>query len=137
MFDQLLDFTVTYSAPIFAIGILSFLVSIISLPYIVGHIPEDYFSHHRRHLKPDGASELAIRILKNLLGAVLLVAGFIMLFTPGQGLLTILFGLMLMNYPGKYRLECWLIGKPAVFRALNYLRSKNDHPPLLPPPDVQ
>jgi hypothetical protein len=56
-----------------------------------------------------------------------------MLFTPGQGLLSILFGLMIMNYPGKYKLECWIIRKPVVSRTLNYMRAKQGKAPLLEP----
>jgi len=56
-----------------------------------------------------------------------------MLFTPGQGLLSILFGLMIMNYPGKYRLECWIIRKPLIFSTVNAMREKQDQPPFLEP----
>lgn len=43
--------------------------------------------------------------LRNVLGAILLVAGIAMLVLPGQGVPTILISLGLMNFPGKYRLE--------------------------------
>ena len=42
-----------------------------------------------------------------------------MLVLPGQGLLTIVTGLLLINYPGKYRLEKKIVNKPSIFRALN------------------
>ncbi len=133
MYEKILEFTVAHAATIFGLGLVSMLIGILSLPYLVARIPEDYFSHHRRHVLPDGIRAWMIRMLKNLLGAVLLLAGLIMLFTPGQGLLTMLFGLMLMNYPGKYQLERWIISRPAVFKAVNFLRTRHGHPPLLPP----
>ena len=52
--------------------------------------------------------------------------------TPGQGLLTLLVGLLLMNFPGKYRLERWLVGRRGVLTALNWLRRRGGHPPFQP-----
>ncbi len=74
---------------------------------------------------------------KNLLGGVLVVLGLVMLLTPGQGLLTLLIGLMLMNFPGKYRLERWLVTRPGVLRALNWLRARQGHQPLEAPPGAE
>jgi len=42
-------------------------------------------------------------------------------------------GLMIMNYPGKYKLERWMIRKPLVARSLNYMRTKRGKEPLLEP----
>jgi len=53
--------------------------------------------------------------------------------TPGQGLLTLLVGLLLMNFPGKYQLERWLVGRPGVLGALNWLRRRGGHEPFEPP----
>jgi hypothetical protein len=73
--------------------------------------------------------------MKNLLGVVFVVAGLLMLFLPGQGILTLLVGLVIMNYPGKFALERWLIQRPYVMHAVNWLRKKYNHPPLLAPLD--
>jgi len=121
-----------------AIGsIIAFVASIAAIPHIVARIPVDYFQYEHRH-KLDGQLrhplvQLFIVSAKNLLGAVLVLAGLIMLFTPGQGLLSILFGLMIMNYPGKYRLECWIISRPLIFSAVNRMRRKQGKVDLLPP----
>jgi len=71
--------------------------------------------------------------LKNILGSILLLTGFIMLFTPGPGLICMLVGLMIINYPGKYRLERWLIHRPLILQAVNAMRKKRSQPPLLSP----
>lgn len=119
------------------LSLLSFVVSIASMPFIVARIPEDYFSHHHRHrfifVKGRPVVGLIALVLKNLFGALLLLIGFVMLFTPGQGSLTILIALMIMNYPGKYALERWIIRRPLIFRGVNAMREKRGHPPLLPP----
>ena len=121
-----------------AIGSLAmFVISIAAMPYIVARIPVDYFTPHgharQMQHQHHAIVHLFIICLKNLLGAVLLIAGIIMLFTPGQGILSILFGLMIMNYPGKYRLECAIIRKPLIFKAVNAMRAKQHQPALLAP----
>ncbi|NIV30742.1 MAG: hypothetical protein GWN58_14950, partial [Anaerolineae bacterium] len=67
---------------------------------------------------------LVVLVLKNLLGLVLLVAGVAMLVLPGQGLLTIVIALTLLNFPGKYHLERWVVSRPPVYRAINWIRRR-------------
>ena len=102
-------------------------------------IPEDYFRHqHRRHDYVRDRHPLvhhAIVVLKNTLGVVLILAGIAMLVLPGQGLLTLLIGLMLTDFPGKYAVEKWVVGQPGVLRAVNWLRQRAGHPPVLAPVD--
>jgi hypothetical protein len=74
-----------------------------------------------------------ILIIKNIFGMVLLLAGISMLVLPGQGILTIMMGLVLLNFPGKRRFERWLIRKQSILRALNWLRRRAGHAPLLEP----
>jgi len=131
------DFFTEYAVWVFIISLLSFIIGLISMPMLVARIPVDYFSHHKRRRIASSSHHPLIQLvmtgLKNLLGAILLLAGFVMLFTPGQGLLSILFGLMIMNYPGKYWLESWIINRPLVFSTVNSLREKQGQPPLLAP----
>ena len=63
-------------------------------------------------------------ILKTLLGAILLLGGILMLITPGQGLLTIVIGLLLMNFPGKRRFEIWLVSLGPIHRAMQWIRKR-------------
>ena len=137
MLTPLIDFFEAYGWWVAIGSVAMFVISLASMPFIVAQIPADYFTHHGRHRMSQSNHHPIIRLLlagfKNMLGAILLVAGFIMLFTPGQGLLSILFGLMIMNYPGKYQLECWIIRKPAIFNVVNSMRAKQDKEPLLPP----
>ena len=71
-------------------------------------------------------------IIKNLLGAILFVLGVIMSLpgVPGQGILTILLGLMLLDVPGIRRLERKLVRRPKVFRTINRIRARYHKPPL-------
>lgn len=74
-----------------------------------------------------------ILIAKNLVGLVLLIAGIAMLVLPGQGLLTIAVGLVLIDFPGKFRLERWLATRRPVWRSLNWLRKRAGRPELTRP----
>ena len=69
---------------------------------------------------------------KNIAGVLVMLLGFIMALpgVPGQGLLLMLIGLTLVNFPGKRRIERKLIRRPAVFRAVNALRARFGHPTL-------
>lgn len=115
-------------------SILVFILSLLSLPWLACRIPAEYFIHRER--KPaawrwqNPVLRLMLLVGKNLLGLILLVGGFIMLFLPGQGLLTLTMGMLLLDYPGKYQLEKKLIGRPVVLRSLNWLRRRHNHPPL-------
>lgn len=104
---------------------------------LVVRIPVDYFApswrerareHRRTALGWVGL------ILKNLLGLLLLVAGIVMLILPGQGIITMLIGLMLMNFPGKYSLERALVARPRVLRTINWMRAKWNREPLIVDP---
>ena len=73
---------------------------------------------------------LVVLFGKNIIGFSLIIGGLLMLVLPGQGLLTIVTGLLLINYPGKYKLEQKLVTIPSIFRALNWIRVKANKPPL-------
>ena len=71
-----------------------------------------------------------ILVFRNLVGYSLILGGIIMLVLPGQGLFTIIIGLMLSNYPGKYSLEKRFIAIPTILKSINWLRKKSNKPPL-------
>jgi hypothetical protein len=50
---------------------------------------------------------------------------------PGQGILTILLGLMLLDLPGKRAWEQKLVKRPKVLQTINQLRGKFGKPPLV------
>jgi len=118
-------------------SLLALVATLAAVPWVVSRLPADYFSRPRRTTWRSGTRipviALILVLLKNALGVVLLLLGFIMLFTPGQGLLTLLAGSLLMNFPGKYRLERWLVLRPGVLRGLNWLRRRGGHAPFESP----
>ncbi|MDB9790184.1 hypothetical protein OAB58_01415, partial [Gammaproteobacteria bacterium] len=72
-----------------------------------------------------------VLLIKNILGYSLIIGGIMMLVLPGQGLFTIIIGLMLSNYPGKYYIEKRFVEIPAVFKSINWLRAKSNKPPII------
>lgn len=119
-----------------AVSLATLLLSVFLLPLLVARMRTDYFvapappeSWRRRH----PLLRLALRALKNLLALLLLAAGVAMLFLPGQGILTMLAGLALLDFPGKRRVELRLIRQPGVLKAVNWLRRRSRQPPLLVP----
>lgn len=98
---------------------------------VISRLPRDFLTRHG----PGPRASLPARIGKNLLGVVLLVAGAIMALpgVPGQGLLTMLVGLLLLDLPGKRAVERRLFAKPAVLNGINQLRTRLGKEPLDPP----
>jgi hypothetical protein len=96
-------------------------------------LPENYFDMRvpRKFMPHANPALRSIAIIaKNLVGFVLLLAGIAMLVLPGQGVLTILIGVSLMDFPKKRLLEAKLIGQPLVFSGINRLRARFHKPPL-------
>jgi Putative transmembrane protein (PGPGW) len=119
-----------------ATTIITFMATLIVVPILVVRIPSDYFSRRKRHRKLWANHHPLVRAMlligKNALGYILVVAGIIMLVLPGQGIFTILVGIMLLNFPGKYQLERWLATRRPVLRSINWLRQRARRAPLVP-----
>ena len=79
----------------------------------------------------DSSSPICADTLKNLVGGILLLGGIAMLVLPGQGLLTMLIGVSLMDFPGKRAIERKLVSRPLILQAINRVRQRFDRPPLL------
>jgi hypothetical protein len=114
-----------------AVSLGSLVITLVLLPVIVVKLPADYFVASRRELVARASvGRLLLSLGKNLLGAVFLLAGFAMLFLPGQGLLTMLIGLLLLDFPGKRRVERKIVRRPSVLAFLNRMRERHGQLPL-------
>jgi hypothetical protein len=117
----------------FSLSVVMLVGTVVLIPVVVARMPSDYFVRRggwrRRHPVLD-------RVLwagRTLLGVLIISAGLAMLVLPGQGILTILVGVMLLEFPGKRELELRLIRRPRVLRAVNWMRRKAGRPPLVLP----
>jgi hypothetical protein len=114
------------------------IAGILLTPLLVARIPADYFIRE----EPPAAAWVArhpllgalLRVLKNVLGALIFLAGILMLVLPGQGVMAILVGLTLVEFPGKRRLELGILRRGPVLKAINWIRAKAHRAPLLLPP---
>jgi hypothetical protein len=104
---------------------------------IVVRLPPTYFADDAGHATR-GTSWRSLRgLIRNACGLVLVVVGLLMSIPgiPGQGLLTVLIGLMLVDFPGRRRLEKSLARRRGILGAMNRIRARFGHPPLVPPAD--
>ena len=135
MFDGIsINESVIWGLAIFSV--ISFVGTLMVIPVLVVRIPEDYFSETKRHRWEPWAHEhpvirWSLLISKNILGYLFIMLGIAMLVLPGQGILTIIIGIMFINFPGKYRLERWAVTRPPVLKAINSLRRRAGHAPLI------
>lgn len=116
--------------------VVTFAISLAVVSFILVKIPPDYFHKDRpRELWADRPP--VVRFLgllaKNLLGVLLVVLGIVMSIpgVPGQGILTILLGIMLLDFPGKRDLENKLVSRPQVLKTINKLRQRFGKPNLI------
>lgn len=116
--------------------LLSFVLSLAAIVFVMIKIPANYFSsHYEQDFLPNThwTVKWGVVILKNLLGVFLIALGILLSLpgVPGQGLLTILLGLIMLDIPGKRPLEARIIQRPAIQSAINKLRARYDKPPLV------
>lgn len=109
-------------------SLVMFIATLVVFPLVIVYLPSDYFVRHERDpsfdLRRHPAVWFTLVVLKNIAGLVLILAGLAMLVLPGQGLLTIVIGVTLVNFPGKYALERRLVRRPAISRTLNRIRRR-------------
>lgn len=130
--------SITWSSVFTFLGLFlaSLIFSMAVLGIVMVKIPENYFStHYKQDFMPN--SPFLVRwgavIAKNILGVFLVALGILLSLpgVPGQGILTILLGLIMLDIPGKRPIEARIIKRPAVLAAINNLRARYNKPPLL------
>ena len=116
--------------------VVTFALSLAVISFILVKVPPTYFqqSHPRDFwVERHPAIRWAGVIAKNLLGMVLVFLGILMSIpgVPGQGILTILLGIMLLDFPGKRALEYKIVSRPVVLERINRLRHRFSKAPLV------
>ena len=128
---------VAFFSPPLLIGLSVFsvvtcVVSLVVASWAVQRLPADYLLRQPELARGPGGPRAAL-IARNLAGGLLVLFGLLLLVLPGQGVLTILAGLALMDFRGKRRVEHWLMLRPAVFAAINHTRVRAGRPRLVLP----
>lgn len=118
----------------FGLFALTFVISVGAVAAVIVRLPADYFRDD--YVSPLAEQHPVVRwigvVVKNAAGALLVVLGLLLSLPgiPGQGLLTILIGVMLLDFPGKRRIERRLISRPRVLAGVNALRARFGKAPL-------
>ena len=137
--EKIISWSSMNSDLLFLLGSLSIFILIISvfmMVLIISFLPEDYFKSENRNLISSVQNsrypllKLLVLIAKNFFGVLLLLSGILMLVLPGQGILTIITGLVFMDYPGKYKFERKLLRQKGVINSINWIRSRLSKPSL-------
>lgn len=116
-----------------AASVLMFVASVVGVPWFIVRLPPDYFTdraHERARTSRRSPLSWAAVLVKNLAGLMLFVMGVAMLFLPGQGMLAIVTSLLIMDFPGKRRLERRVVASPRIFAAVNALRMRAGRDPF-------
>lgn len=113
-----------------------FVLTLLAVILVIIRIPEDYFVRDHR---PDKAItrhwilHSTLVVAKNLAGVICILVGLALLVLPGQGLLLILVGLMLTNFPHKYEIEQRIVSRRSIEQIVNWVRHRARRPPLRTP----
>jgi hypothetical protein len=116
-------------------AVACFVVSTGVVMLLIVKLPADHFCRRRR--RPGARSHpvwvWAAWIAKNLAGSLIVLVGIMLSLPgiPGPGLVLILLGTALVDFPGKHRLEMTILRRPGVARALNSFRAQYGKPPLV------
>jgi hypothetical protein len=129
----------TISTLLWAVGVwvATTMLSLVIVGLVVVSLPPTYFVGPAPPERDGatGAWPRARRIARNVVGIVVIAVGVLLSVpgVPGQGLVTVLAGLLLIDLPGRHRLVRWLVRRRGVLAGLNRVRTRLGRPALLPP----
>ena len=110
------------------VSVFLFFLSLFLLRYVILRMPEDYFITASSISK--NPQKIIVRVAKNAVGFLLTICGIILLFTPGQGMITILIGLCLIDLAIVNQFKKKIINNSKVQKALNWIRTKKSVKPF-------
>lgn len=129
--NLVLDFAEGHAFSISVVSLAMLLVSIILVPVFVQSLPADYFKKRKIRAKPAWIPfplHILYLVVKNIVGIVLILLGLAMLVLPGQGLITLIIGIILTDIPGERKAFLFILRKTPVLKAMNWLRKKKNKP---------
>jgi hypothetical protein len=117
-----------------SISLILFVGTLVSIPIIIVKLPSDYFVRDknlaRRYCQDKPLLGIIIIGLKNIFGIIFLLMGFLMLFIPGQGVLTMLIGYSMLDFLNKRKLIYKIARRPSVYNFINKTRKKYNKDPI-------
>ncbi len=108
-------------------------ITILATPWAVSRLPSDYLLRRLESRISRGLGRKLLSIVRGFIGLVVVLVGLIMMITPGPGVVMILLGISIAEFPGKNRLLVYLATRPNVLASLNWMRRRHDKPPFIHP----
>jgi F0F1-type ATP synthase membrane subunit c/vacuolar-type H+-ATPase subunit K len=108
------------------LGLAGFVAGLV----VMVRMPADALTKDR-----NGGSRTA-RVFKNIAGWGMIAAGLAMLVLPGPGLVVVVLGVVLADFPGKKRVRKWALSRKKVMNGVNQLRKRYGRPPLQKPAEL-
>lgn len=133
---QVIDWLSTHSLLVSAIAVASLsllAVTILATPWAVSRLPSDYLLRRLENPGLPGFGRRLLSLLRGLAGLLIVMLGLIMMITPGPGIVMILLGISIAEFPGKNRLLVYLATRPNVLASLNWMRQQHNKPPFIDP----
>lgn len=109
---------------------LLLVLTVLATPWIVAQLPDNYLQSRQSKTRSVGFFRILLTTAKACVGMILIVLGLIMMITPGPGIVTLLLGISVAEFPGKQRLLIKLVTRPNVLRSLNWMRKRHGKPPF-------
>jgi hypothetical protein len=132
MFEIIVQYPSVFAGVTF-VSVAGFVFSVFGITWLVCRLPANYFEAFDNPKSLPKLFRPQIQIVKNIAGGVLICLGLVMLIVPGQGLLTLFLGLVIMDFPGKKRVIRFLIRVRTIQASLNWIRRKKGRPPFVFP----
>ncbi len=113
------------------VSVLSFVLTVAGCAVMITNLPANYFigSYKERRIN-NPFVRFFVSLIKNIVGFLLIIVGALMCLLPGQGLLTVLAGLIISDFPGKKRLARRIICIRTVYLTANKIRLHFKRQPL-------
>lgn len=135
----MIEFFTANAGWLFAVSAAMFVGTLVVIPWLVIRMSPEYFL---RKSPPEESwrgqhpvIRWTLRGAKNALGVFFVLAGIVLSvpLVPGQGLLTLLVGVSLLDFPGKRRLELSIVRQRHVRHGIDWIRRRAGRPPLVVP----
>jgi hypothetical protein len=112
-------------------SLLMFVGSLIAVPLVLVRLPKDYLRREHKLVREwPRCLSLTFVALKNTFGVLFILSGLAMLILPGQGLLTMFIGLVMLDFPRKRLLVRHILSYKRFLRVINRLRARFGKPEL-------
>ena len=100
------------------------IAGVAAVPWMVCRMPADWFSRAPQHWTERLRAAPVATVARNALGLALVLLGIALLFLPGQGVLTIMLGVVLTDLPLRDHGLRWVASRPRLAAQMQRWRSK-------------